>query len=68
VNFKVSKGTTFERVLQAPTKNIENLINDGTSLESTAAASFYVAVTRDKQSLVISLDQPGKSKLSYLAP
>lgn len=67
-NFKGVKGATFERVLIAPTKNIENFIKNGTPLESTAAAAFYVAVTRAKQSLAIVLDLPGKSKLRYWAP
>lgn len=67
-NFKGVKGATFERVLIAPTKNIENFIKNGTPLESTAAAAFYVAVTRAKQSLAIVLDLPGKSHLRYWAP
>lgn len=67
-NFKVAKGATFERVLVAPTKNIENFIKNGTPLESTAAASFYVAVTRAKQSIAIILDQPGQSSLGYWVP
>ena len=67
-NFKGVKGATFERVLIAPTKNIENFIKNGTPLESTAAAAFYVAVTRAEQSLAIVLDQPGNSLLQYWTP
>lgn len=68
LNFKGVKGATFERVLIAPTKNIENFIKGGASLESMAAAAFYVAVTRAKQSLVIVIDEPGKSELEYWNP
>lgn len=68
LNFKGVKGATFERVLIGPTKNIENFIKNGTPLESTAAAVFYVAVTRAKQSLAIVLDQPGVSTLQYWTP
>lgn len=67
-NFKGVKGATFERVLIAPTKNIENFIKKGVHLESTAAAAFYVAVTRAKQSLAIVLDKPGNSPLPYWTP
>ncbi|HEJ1090802.1 TPA: UvrD-helicase domain-containing protein [Serratia marcescens] len=67
-NFKGVKGATFERVLIVPTRNIENFIKNGTPLESTAAAAFYVAVTRAKQSLAILLDQPGSSSLPYWTP
>lgn len=67
-NFRGVKGATFERVLIAPTKNIENFIKKGMPLESTAAAAFYVAVTRAKQSLAIVIDQPGKSQLPYWTP
>jgi superfamily I DNA/RNA helicase len=67
-NFKGVKGATFERVLIAPTKNIETFITKGTSLESTAAAAFYVAVTRARQSIAIVIDLPGKSALRYWSP
>lgn len=68
LNFKGVKGATFERVLIAPTKNIENFIKGGARLESMAAAVFYVAVTRAKQSLAIVIDQSGKSDLEYWTP
>jgi superfamily I DNA/RNA helicase len=67
-NFKGVKGATFERVLIAPTKNIETFIKMGTPLNSTAAAAFYVAVTRAKQSVAIVLDLPGRSQLRYWTP
>lgn len=68
LNFKVVKGATFDRVLIAPTKNIENFIKNGTRLEPMAAAVFYVAVTRARQSLAIIIDKPGKSELKYWQP
>lgn len=67
-NFKGVKGATFARVLIAPTKNIEDFIKKGARLESTAAAAFYVAVTRAKQSLAIIIDKPGSSKLPFWTP
>jgi len=67
-NFKAVKGATYERVLIAPTQNIEKFIKKETPLESTAATAFYVAVTRAKQSLAIIVDQPGNSKLPYWVP
>jgi superfamily I DNA/RNA helicase len=67
-NFKGVKGATFDRVLLAPTANIESFIKKGTSLEATAAAAFYVAVTRARQSLAIVVDKPGASKLPVWAP
>lgn len=65
LNFKISKGATYDRVLIVPTANIENFIKKGTVLEATSAASFYVAVTRARQSVAIVIDQPGDSKLPY---
>ncbi|WP_177494572.1 hypothetical protein [Pseudomonas sp. H9] len=68
VNFKGSKGSTFERVLIVPTGKIEQFISKSTLLESTTAAAFYVAVTRAKQSLAIVIDKPGNSKLPIWKP
>lgn len=68
VNFKGSKGSTFERVLIVPTGKIEQFISQSTLLESTTAAAFYVAVTRAKQSLAIVTDKPGKSTLPVWEP
>ncbi|KPW38777.1 UvrD-helicase domain-containing protein [Pseudomonas syringae] len=67
-NFKGVKGATFDRVLLAPTVNIENFIKKGTSLEAAAAAAFYVAVTRARQSLAIVIDKVGTSTLPVWAP
>lgn len=68
MNFKASKGATFERVLIFPTKKIEDFIKKNKELESSSAASFYVALTRAKQSLAIIIDQPGNSTLPVWEP
>jgi predicted secreted protein len=68
MNFKVSKGATFERVLIMPTAPIKAFIQKQTYLESTSAATFYVAATRAKQSLAIIIDKPGRSKLPVWVP
>jgi len=68
MNFKVSKGATFERVLIVPTAPIKAFIQKQTYLESTPAAAFYVAATRAKQSLAIIIDKPGNSKLPVWVP
>lgn len=68
MNFKASKGSTFERVLIAPTAKIEAFLKKNVHLESTSAAAFYVAATRAKQSLAIILDSPGGSELPIWVP
>ncbi|MNH34608.1 hypothetical protein D3C79_952130 [compost metagenome] len=68
MNFKVSKGATFERVLVVPTGPITAFIQKGACLEATSAAAFYVAATRAKQSLAIVIDKPGKSTLPVWEP
>ncbi len=68
MNFKVSKGATFERVLIMPTAPIKAFIQKQIYLESTPAAAFYVAATRAKQSLAIIIDKPGNSKLPVWVP
>lgn len=68
MNFKVSKGMTFERVLIFPTAPITKFITGGVYLEATPASSFYVAVTRAKQSVAIVLDDVGKSTLPFWQP
>ena len=65
LNFKVSKGMTYERVLIIPTAPIAKFIQTGANLEPTSASSFYVAVTRAKQSVAIVLDDAGTSALPY---
>ncbi|RXZ36094.1 ATP-dependent helicase [Oxalobacteraceae bacterium CAVE-383] len=65
LNFKLAKGSTHERVLIVPTKPIIAFIQNGVSLEPNPAASFYVAVTRAKQSVALVLDKPGNSCLPY---
>lgn len=68
LNFKLSKGSTFQRVLIAPTDNIAKFIQLGAVMEPMAASTFYVAVTRAEQSVAIILDKPGKSTLTYWMP
>lgn len=68
LNFKVSKGMTFERVLIVPTAPIAKFIASGTYLEANSASSFYVAVTRAKQSVAIVLDKAGTSSLPIWKP
>lgn len=68
LNFKVSKGMTYERVLIVPTEPIKKFIQSGTCLEPTPASSFYVAVTRAKQSVAILLDAAGASALPFWQP
>lgn len=68
MNFKVSKGATFERVLIVPTDPIKAFIQKETCLEATPAAAFYVAATRAMQSVAIVVDKPGKSKLPVWVP
>jgi DNA helicase-2/ATP-dependent DNA helicase PcrA len=58
LNFKVAKGTTYDRVLIVPTGGITKFIKAGTYLNPTPAASFYVAVTRAKHSVAIVVPTP----------
>lgn len=68
LNFKVSKGMTYERVLIVPTNPIEKFISSNVFLEPTSASSFYVAVTRAKQSVAIVMDKAGLSQLPFWRP
>ena len=68
INFKASKGSTFERILIIPTSGIEAFIQKNEYLESTAAATFYVAVTRAQQSVAIVIGKPGQSNLPIWKP
>lgn len=68
LNFKVSKGMTYERVLIVPTAPIAQFVASGTYLEAGSASSFYVAVTRAKQSVAIVLDKAGSSILPVWKP
>lgn len=68
LNFGVSKGQTFNRVLIYPTKPIATFISKGEPLRPLSAADFYVAVTRAEQSVAIVLDQPGTSAFLYWRP
>lgn len=68
LNFKVSKGMTYERVLIVPTAPIAKFIASGAYLEANSASSFYVAVTRAEQSVAIVLDKAGSSSLPFWNP
>ncbi len=68
LNFKLAKGTTHERILIVPTSGITKFLRTGAYLPPTPAASFYVAVTRAAQSVVIVMDNPGESTLPYWQP
>ena len=68
LNFKVAKGMTYERVLVVPTAPIAQFIGSGTFLEPNSASSFYVAVTRAKQSVAIVIDKAGMSSLPRWNP
>ncbi|WOF79266.1 hypothetical protein P5704_001810 [Pseudomonas sp. FeN3W] len=68
LNFGVSKGQTFSRVLIYPTGPIGKFISKGEFLKPLSAADFYVAVTRAEQSVAIILDKPGASTLPYWLP
>jgi superfamily I DNA/RNA helicase len=68
LNFKISKGMTYDRVLIVPTAPIAKFIASGTYLTEGPASSFYVAVTRAKQSVAIVLDTAGTSSLPYWRP
>jgi DNA helicase-2/ATP-dependent DNA helicase PcrA len=68
MNFKVSKGATFERVLIVPTDGVTKFVQKGIQLEPIAAASFYVAVTRAQQSVAFVVDKPVDSKIPYWVP
>ncbi|WP_322008017.1 UvrD-helicase domain-containing protein [Paraburkholderia tropica] len=68
INFKVSKGATYKRVLILPTAPITAFIQKGVALEAGPAASFYVAVTRAEQSVAIVLDKCGETALPFWVP
>lgn len=68
MNFKMSKGATFERVLIVPTKKIADFIQKNEYLLNSTATSLYVAATRAQQSLAIVIDVPGQSPLPIWVP
>lgn len=68
LNFKVVKGATYERVLIVPTGPIENFLKKGAPLEPATATSFYVAVTRARQSVALVLNKAGGCALPYWKP
>ena len=65
MNFRLAKGTTWQRVLIVPTKSIMRFVQSSIYLDPIPAAKFYVAVTRAEQSVAIVIDNPGASRLLY---
>jgi len=68
LNFGLSKGMTFERVLIVPTAGIKQFIKTGKQLEPKPSASFYVAVTRAEQSVAVVIDDSGSSPIGFWNP
>ncbi len=68
LNFRLAKGTEYERVLIVPTAGIVSFVQGRTFLTPVPASSFYVAVTRAAQSVAIVIADPGKSVLPYWEP
>ena len=68
LNFKASKGLEFERVLVFPTEPIKKFIKSGIYLAPIPAASFYVAVTRARQSVAIIVPDKGEFRLREWRP
>lgn len=68
MNFRVSKGRSFERVLIVPTDGIKRFLSKGEYLKELPASSFYVAVTRAKQSVAIVVPNTGSLNLPVWKP
>ena len=68
LNFGLSKGMAYERVLVVPTAGIIKFVQSGKYLEPKPAANFYVAVTRAAQSVAIIIQEPGASTLPIWEP
>jgi len=62
------KGLTYERVLINPTVPMTRYLQNGADLAKESRAKFYVGLTRARQSVVIVLDTPGSSTLTYWEP
>ncbi|MGS2664595.1 AAA family ATPase [Corynebacterium glucuronolyticum] len=67
INFGISKGRTFHRVMILATKSIEDFCLKGKGLTSKSACGFYVAVTRARYSVAIVV-QKTRKKLIETAP
>lgn len=68
INFGVSKGMEFERVIILPTGPIEKFVKSLINLEPISASKLYVGVTRAKQSVAIIMDDHGDSTLPVWKP
>lgn len=67
INFGVSKGRTFDRVMILATESIRDFCLKGKSLPDKSACAFYVAVTRARYSVAIAVNQ-NRKKLMESAP
>lgn len=63
LNFGVSKGLSFDRVLIYPTKPILDWIIKGIELKPTSKCKLYVAITRARYSVAILYDYNDNEKI-----
>ena len=67
INFGVSKGRTYQRVVILATGSIQDFCLKGIDLSDKSACAFYVAVTRAQDSVAIAIDKP-RTRLIAEAP
>ena len=67
INFGVSKGRTYPRVLILATVPIQDFCLKGKKLKDKSACAFYVAVTRAQYSVAIAIDK-SRNALEKAAP
>lgn len=67
INFGISKGRTYERVLILATDPIQRFCLHGKELENKSACAFYVAVTRAQHSVAIAINR-SHDNLTKTAP
>ncbi|MEL4151857.1 hypothetical protein MTQ22_00545 [Corynebacterium bovis] len=67
MNFGVSKGRTYSRVMILASKPIQDFCLSNKVLKDKSACGFYVAVTRARHSVAIVVNKP-RSKLERLVP
>ncbi|WP_338133727.1 hypothetical protein [Corynebacterium bovis] len=67
INFGVSKGRTYPRVMILASKPIQDFCLSNKVLKGKSACGFYVAVTRARHSVAIVVNKP-RSKLEGLVP
>jgi len=64
INFGLSKGQNYDRVLILPTKKIEKYLENGNLIEIGDIPKFYVAITRARYSVALVYD--GKTCLDNI--